>query len=258
MFQAPQIVGCGLFDSSISFPNMKRSDPRDVRFFELELFTEQSGISVLNGIQYPIDKGCLLLGKPGDIRYTHLDIKTLYIHFIVKDEALASRLMELPTFLRLSDDSAVKSTLLDINARHHSADAFDRISASARLVTLLESIRRLGTDGVPNESTVHRAKAFMEQNYSEKIDVRTIAKHCNVSEPHLYRLFREFLHISPNEYLLEVKLSGACRLLCNTDLPINEIAMDCGFNSQSYFSDCFKRKMGTTPFQYRQAYKYKL
>lgn len=257
MFQSPKILSCGLFDSSVSFPNMKKSEPRDVCIFELELFLEKGGISVLNQTNYPIDKGGLLFSKPGDVRYTHLPLKTYYIHFSVADSALAALLQKLPSFLCLSDYKEIKAAFLKIIAAFRSADSLERICASAQLVTLLESIRRFEINQ-SGEDISNRAKNYMNQNYSEGISVKEIAEHCNVSEPHLYRLFRESLHTTPNEYLLGIKLSGACRLLCNTDLSINEVAMDCGFTSQSYFADCFRRKIGLTPLQYRQAHRYKL
>ena len=58
---------------------------------------------------------------------------------------------------------------------------------------------------------------------------------------------REFAVLGELKYLTEV----ACQLLKTTDLPINNIATDIGFNSSKYFSTAFKQAMGVSPREYR-------
>ena len=114
MYYMPQILNCGFYDSMPNRPNQKKSEPREVHFFELELFISDSGISVVNDIKYPLKNGCLLFSKPGDIRYSYLHFKAYFIHFAVDDPTLKSELIKLPTFLRTSESNQIKKFFMKI------------------------------------------------------------------------------------------------------------------------------------------------
>ncbi|MBR4867068.1 MAG: helix-turn-helix transcriptional regulator [Clostridia bacterium] len=258
MFSSPTILGCGYFDSRVNFPSVKKTKPRNVNSYELELFCESSGISVLNDTEYPIQKNCILFARPGDVRCSYLHFKTHYIHFAADDPGLSFFLEQIPGFLHTPEGHSFGADFSAICDLFHSPDRFDTLSASARLVSLLRDVLYLEKQSESDESILSRAQRFIHQNYFDDLSVSRIAEHCNISQTHLYRLFKSAGQSSPNEYLLRVKLSNACALLRNTDLPIIEIALLCGFQSQSYFSDCFKRKIGHPPLKYREFHRYKL
>jgi AraC-like DNA-binding protein len=54
--------------------------------------------------------------------------------------------------------------------------------------------------------------------------------------------------------LRQVRLDEACRLLRETTHSLVKIALQCGFNSPSYFSQLFRRSLGMTPTEYRQSH----
>lgn len=58
-------------------------------------------------------------------------------------------------------------------------------------------------------------------------------------------------HRTPIEYLNYYRLERASYLLTSTDLPVTQVAMDCGFNDLSYFIRSFKKYRGITPKKYR-------
>ena len=256
MYYLPEIQVCGFFDSSVYFAAIKKTKQRIVTSFELEFFLENSGISVLNDVRYPNRKESLLFAKPGDIRYTYNPFKTYYIHFNVNDPGLRSALMQFPAFLNPTESKQIKKTVLKIIHSFHSSNVLENYAASAELVTLLTAISKIEGNHSEDSSILHIAQKFIEQNYSEKLSNEDIAKHCNISETHLYRIFKNSYSCTPNDYLLDVRLSAARQLICSTNLTINEIAQSCGFNSQSYFSDCFKRKNAITPTALRKRNQY--
>ncbi|MEO6888566.1 MAG: AraC family transcriptional regulator [Ktedonobacteraceae bacterium] len=65
------------------------------------------------------------------------------------------------------------------------------------------------------------------------------------------RQFRATTGISPYAYVITRRVEQACSLLCETDLPISEIALVLGFSSQSHFTTTFRRTQGVTPQAYR-------
>lgn len=95
------------------------------------------------------------------------------------------------------------------------------------------------------------AVAYIQQHYSEGIQVSDIAEHVAVSRVYLYQMFNEALGVSPKEYLTNFCLTRAAELLLLSDQPVEEIAASCGFKNPAAFSAKFKSRMGMTPTQYR-------
>lgn len=75
------------------------------------------------------------------------------------------------------------------------------------------------------------------------------------SERECYRIFQSCLHTTPTEYLRNIRLQSACRLLLETDTPVTEIAQLCGLGSSSYFGRLLRQKTGLSPSGYRRKWQ---
>jgi len=89
--------------------------------------------------------------------------------------------------------------------------------------------------------------SFIQKNYSSEITVEQLADLTHLSVSALERRFKKYMHKTPNQYINEVRLENAKRLLVETQLPVSEIAYQCGFTDASYFSRKFKRLFGELP-----------
>jgi len=69
------------------------------------------------------------------------------------------------------------------------------------------------------------------------------------------RQFGAAFHVTPQKFLRKLRLRIASRALIDTDEPLSEIALKCGFADQSHFSREFRRQFGRTPRDYRGHYK---
>ena len=99
-----------------------------------------------------------------------------------------------------------------------------------------------------------RALVFIEQHFSDVgVNSDAIAKAAFISKRQLERLFRQFLDTSPNQYLRDVQLNYATKLLCEeNERSVQHIAEQCGFSDSNYFSKCFKQKFQHSPRSYRK------
>lgn len=95
--------------------------------------------------------------------------------------------------------------------------------------------------------------SFIEENYAEKLTLADIAAAGNVSKSACGTLFRQFLHKTPIDYLIDYRLRKAEHLLAATDRKVTNIAFDVGFPSVSYFIETFRKTYGLSPNRFREA-----
>lgn len=101
------------------------------------------------------------------------------------------------------------------------------------------------------ETRLKEMLAWIEQNLGKSITVSEIAGAANVCVRECQRIFQQYLHYSPMEYIQRKRVYHAARLLSETDRTITDIAFNCGFSNSSYFSRQFRAIMGCAPSEYR-------
>jgi AraC-like DNA-binding protein len=101
---------------------------------------------------------------------------------------------------------------------------------------------------------VLKVKNFIAKNYMDEIRLATLADIAGMSPSAFSRFFK--LHTGRNlsEYIIEMRLGYASRMLVDTSMSISEICFDCGFNNLSNFNRIFKKKKGCSPSEFRENY----
>ena len=254
-YELPTIVTCGVYDSKIKHQGKSVSSPRVVEHYELDFYDADSGISAINGTEYHKKYGSILFAKPGDTRYSHLPLTCKFIRFKTNSPVLISRLDNIQNFSYAGDPKKTNAMFDEVFRYFYSGDVFDSFIAGAKLLLLINLI----STGSSNRSNVmSRCSQYVKEHYTDDITIKDIASSCSVSLSYLHKLFKTELNVTPGEYLLNYRIAAAKNLLINTNLPLNEVAVNCGFNSQSYFSDCFKRNCGISPNTFRKNSSYLL
>jgi AraC family transcriptional regulator len=99
-----------------------------------------------------------------------------------------------------------------------------------------------------------RVKERLHEGFRDSIRMRDLARDAGVHPVHLARVFRAFENRTPGEYQRHLQVRAACELLRNPEWPLAAIAAECGFADQSHFTRVFRRRAGTTPGRFRQAF----
>ncbi len=97
------------------------------------------------------------------------------------------------------------------------------------------------------EKRLHKLLNYMHSNYASHLSVAAISDAANISESECYRLFRNTLKTTPNNYLLSHRLRVAAQMLVESDKAITQIAYEVGFSCPAYFAKKFKLAFGKTP-----------
>ena len=94
----------------------------------------------------------------------------------------------------------------------------------------------------------------MEENFAYNLRLEDYALLCHMSLSTFKKCFKQYYHTTPAAWLLQRKLDLARHKILTSDLSINQISFECGFEDTSHFIRVFKQKNSLTPFQYRQKY----
>lgn len=100
--------------------------------------------------------------------------------------------------------------------------------------------------------SVKTALTYIREHYQDRIYIAELSGQVNLNEQYFCRLFKKAVGCSPIAYINEYRIKQARRLLEETNLPVTEICLECGYNNLGNFLREFRRHTGTTPLQYRK------
>lgn len=99
-----------------------------------------------------------------------------------------------------------------------------------------------------------RVMEYIDAHYHEPINLQSISDALNCSKYYLSHVFKDLCGYSPMNYLIKRRIGEAQSLLISTQRPLVEIAMDLGYETQSYFTTQFMKYVGMSPNAYRKKY----
>ncbi|WP_336719126.1 AraC family transcriptional regulator [Chryseobacterium mucoviscidosis] len=103
---------------------------------------------------------------------------------------------------------------------------------------------------VKNKSRIGFVVDYIKKNLHQKLSIDSIAKMAYVSKSNFFKMFKDELGTSPNEFILQERINRAKELLANQN-SIKETAYQTGFSDANYFTRVFKQLVGVTPKSYQ-------
>ncbi len=92
------------------------------------------------------------------------------------------------------------------------------------------------------------AKTYIEENYMHgELAISDISEHLCVNQTYLRKMFKEQMNMTLSEYITQIRMQEAKRLITSTDRKLSEIAEDVGYADVAYFSNVFKKFYGISP-----------
>ena len=110
-------------------------------------------------------------------------------------------------------------------------------------------------DNHKENSVIEKIFDYSFKHYLELITLQDVAAVAGMSIPTFCRFFKKNIKKSYFDFLQEIRISHACKLLHNTTLPVLEICYESGYNSWAHFSKQFKNVKQMTPSAYRKEFK---
>lgn len=176
---------------------------------------------------------------------------------------------EVVTFAGLSPDSPIyhahshdlRETMMEemlYIAQHGSMPSFHLIG---HLYLFLDALTRsisttkLSTGGRLRDFYIHEAIAYIEQNFQNDISVENIADNCGLNRSYFSKIFRSAIGRTPQEFLLNYRMTKAAELLKLTHLSVSDVSKAVGYDNPLHFSRAYKNIYGISPRGWRNQNK---
>lgn len=232
-----------------------------------------SGTGFMNGI--PLRRGDVFLAEPG---LSHSIISSnetpLVLYWLIFERWFSAKFSEIRQ--SVFADSPVKhlnhpqrrliysifEMVFDygVDLENETKIGFLANSIVSVLATEEDSILETGKNKIKKDTNhiLHEAMYYINANYCFPLSISYLAKKQYISPSYLYRLFKEHLGISPQEYILNKRLEEGAKYLANHhNIKVRDVANNVGYKSYSTFEKAFKKKYDLSPLEYRRKVKIK-
>lgn len=229
---------------------------------------------ILDGSEYDIEKGDLILfcsdsmhhvtaGKNAENDYYVIKIPPSFFLEMSEEGRGAEYVMrfalassESKCLWRKSEleNSRIKAILDRLIAEYNAKGYAWEVAVKLKIMELLLAIlREKNTGGEPmqNQTTqaIYNVIMYVRKNFSLDINEKELAESFGMSYSYFSRSFRRVTGLSFKKYLNQTRINRAEQMLLTGNGSVSEIAMECGYNSISYFISVYKSIKGTTPYK---------
>lgn len=250
-------------------------------FSEMVIVLNGSARHIVNGESYPISAGdVFVINQSVSHGFCEPDKLTI-CNIMVQPEKVFDRVHDmtsLPGFqslffiepqyyamygflsqLKLGNEefSAIRTMIRSINSEYSLKQPGWRDSVFAQFYSLCIACSRFykqeNSDVRNNFLRLADVAAYIENNYTTQLSTERLAEISGYSQRQFLRMFKNVYSETPNSYITDLRIKKAKLLLTSTDSAIGDIAFECGYSDQNYFSRLFLKKTGMSPSAYRSA-----
>lgn len=247
------VAECG-YEECLQGKNVPEN-PRN--YFTLHYINYGYGEVAHNGKTYKLSEGDVFLIYPGmGIGYKADDNLPWRYSWVVFNGRLSRRLIEETGFsenciIKHLNDLNIKNTFLKlINCYWDKGTDAETIGRLYLLLAQLKEKEKVSESRTSAEILVRKAMYYIQTNYASELDAAFVASKMNISYNQLLLSFKKCLGITPKTYILSTKLNIARELILSRSIDeISDCAIAVGFHDKKYFSKCYKKYFGQTPFE---------
>ncbi len=232
--------------------------------FEIELVIGGSMTQIINGKKYELSRGDIYLLDPTDfheiISSDHAEIYNLMFSENLPDDELTKKLLssnETAVFhLEKREFESVSFILAEIlresKENQSCSEEYIKNLAECLFITISRRLSTVSSDTFRHDSGISRALLLIHTRFRENPKMTEIAEKASLNSSYFSALFHKSVGKTYKQYISELKLNYAKKLLFSSKLSVTEICFACGYNSLSNFLREFRKFFGTTPADMRK------
>ena len=205
---------------------------------------------------FDAEKGDVVLLDCSKPHYYHAydGLEFLYMHFDGSNShEICQHIIETKGALIREDGNVLIGRLLYNMVDFYQNGGIETMfQSSMRIYHVFEYLLKPPVVQPESQTAVEESIQYIRRNYSESLNINTLAKEASLSPYYYAHSFKEETGFSPMEYVTNTRLEHAKIALVRTQKSIEEIAYDVGYSSSSSFINMFTKKVGCSPKQYRK------
>lgn len=229
----------------------------------------------ISGNDYQMDDGSIIIVNPSelhlmstesqDIEYYTMLFPLEYISFQANDILESEYFLPLRSgkihFKNVIDNQEANEKLIKVCEKLISIPYDDKYRQLEIKILLLRFIQILivysqMTKKITGSSDFDKEMiSFIEKNYKSEVSLTVLSQHFHLSEKYISRYFKEHFRVPLTQFVKQLRVEHAKKLLVSSSKTISEITTECGFQNTSHFIRTFKSVYYESPLQYRKSYR---
>ena len=216
----------------------------------------------IGGKEYPLEAGYGFLITPDELAFYQADEDDPWTYVWVgfsgtqAAEYIGNIGLSVRQPIFKSDESEDLYRIVKDMMEHNTFGLSHDLRRNGQLGVFLSIIAN-GTQIAENEEDranvyVRKAVSFIQSNYCNPIKVTDVANYVCINRSYLYTLFHNSMGMSPQQFLAAFRITKASELLQLTALPVESIALSCGYQDPLVFTKAFKQMKKMSPTSYRK------
>ncbi len=230
----------------------------DTGFNTLQLTLSGCGVFSYQQVEYQIREGqAFLFSTPESSHYYYPSNfsepwKFCWFTFQGASSWWRDLRMRFGSVISIQQKGRAMDNIMELTTRFHRQSLHDTLHASELIYRAIIALERELTHE-QDASPIDRVMELIRLNPDQPWSVKELAERYNISREHFIRRFTEKHGISPGTAMRRVRLERALRLVVSTNLPIRDVARQCGYNELSSFCRAFRQEHHMPPEQFRHA-----
>ena len=119
-------------------------------------------------------------------------------------------------------------------------------------IKFLSVYREVSCKQDTKKNIIDKSILYIKENIEKKISLKDIAEYVGYSESYFLTFFKRKMNDTPMNYIIQLKMQEACRMLDLTDMKVNQICYKIGLKDPYYFTRQFTKEIGLSPSKYRK------
>ena len=237
--------------------------PHVRQVYLVHYITKGKGIYKVGNRTYHLEKGQGFVIEPGTLTYYEADIKDPWQYVWIA--FAGEKAKEYVESVGLGNEKLVYSTEYGHELRDHvdmmltlnKNTVSNQFMLQSLLCSFFEVLARSKATAPEMKSDhensyVQQAINYIESNFATDITIQKIADFINIDRSYLFYLFKQERGCSPQQYLMDYRISFAKEMLIETDYSVETICYSCGYKNPETFTKAFKKHVGKAPGQFRK------
>ena len=232
-------------------------------FTELFYITNGSGTVYIDNLEFQVKKNNLIIVNPDtlhtevgypDTNFEYIALGLNRVEFSPEKRPSANYIIQ---DISQNKDDIYPLLKLLLKEVRNKEENFETVCQKLLEVLVIDIIRSTNSKFIITPSSMSTKECrfiehYIDEHFRDDITLQTLSELTYLNKYYLVHSFKNYKGISPISYLIERRISEAKHLLETTNHTITKVAEMCGFSSQSYFSQIFKKETSYTPNNYRK------